>query len=136
MVMTLIDDRNGPQIQSLWGADPTEREIGTVWPAEDWLFSSTCFPDACDAEVTVEGRGQKTWLLTRDGRSYSGVDEGLDCDGTVLTRSLHFTVSAAEAVADVHTATRIEGRLTIRVMCPGFTEPERATFSLSGTLNV
>lgn len=134
MEMTLTRYENGPQMQFLWGADQTQREIGRVWPAEDWLFSSTCFPDACDAEVTVEGRGKKTWLLTKDGRSYSGSDEGLDCDGTVVTRALSFTISDADTVDDVYRATNIEGRLTIQVQCPGYSMPERAIFSLSGTL--
>ncbi len=134
MEMTLIDYRNGPQSPSLWGAAPDEREIGTVWPAEDWLFSSTCFPEACDAEVTVEGRGMRTWDLRKDGRTYAGKDEGLDCQGTTVTRVLGFTVSGADTVAGVHTATSVEGRLTISVQCPGFSAPQRATFSLSGVL--
>jgi hypothetical protein len=134
MEMTLIDYRNGPQSQSLWGAAPDEREIGTVWPAEDWLFSSTCFPQACDTEVTVEGRGMRTWTLRRNGRSYAGRDEGLDCHGATVTRILNFTVSTADTVDDVYIATGVEGRLTISVQCPGFTEPQRATFSLSGVL--
>ncbi|MGH2628956.1 MAG: CHAT domain-containing protein [Actinomycetota bacterium] len=135
MEMTLIDYRNGPQSQSLWGADPTEREIGRVWPAEDWLFSSTCYPEACDTEVTVEGRGKKAWVLTKEGRAYADVAEGFDCDGTVVTRALNLTVSGADTVGDVYTATNVEGRLIIQMLCPGNSEPERATFSLSGTLN-
>ncbi|MET0801082.1 MAG: CHAT domain-containing protein [Actinomycetota bacterium] len=135
MEMTLIDYRNGPQSQSLWGADPTEREIGTVWPAEDWLFSSTCYPEACDTEVTVQGRGKKAWALTKDGRAYADVAEGLDCDGTVVTRALTLTVSGADTVGEVYTATNVEGRLIIQMRCPGYSEAERATFSLSGTLN-
>jgi hypothetical protein len=135
MVMTLIGYENGGQTKFLWGAAADEREIGRVWPAEDWLFSSTCFPDACDAEVTVEGRGQRTWLLKKDGRSYTGVDEGFDCDGTVITRTLRFTVSEAELVADVYTASSVEGLLEIQVTCPGFDAPQRAKFSLSGTLS-
>ena len=134
MEMILIDYRNGPQSPSLWGAAPDEREIGTVWPAEDWLFSSTCFPEACDTEVTVEGRGMRTWDLRKDGRTYAGKDEGLDCQGTTVTRVLSFTVSGADTVDGVHTATSVEGRLTISVQCPGFSEPQRATFSLSGLL--
>jgi hypothetical protein len=134
MEMTLIDYRNGPQSPSLWGAAPDEREIGTVWPAEDWLFSSTCFPEACDTEVTVEGRGMRTWDLRKEGRTYTGNDEGLDCQGTTVTRALSFTVSGADTVDGVHTATSVEGRLTISVQCPGFSEPQRATFSLSGLL--
>ena len=135
MEMTLIRYENGPQMQFLWGADQTQREIGRVWPAEDWLFSSTCFPDSCDSEVTVQGRGKKTWLLTKDGRSYADVTEGLDCDGTVVTRALNITVSDADTIDDVYRATNVEGRLTIQVQCPGYSAPERATFSLSGTLN-
>ena len=134
MEMTLIDYRNGPQSPSLWGAATDEREIGTVWPAEDWLFASTCFPEACDTEVTVEGRGLRTWTLGKDGRSYSGKDEGLDCQDSTVTRVLRFTVSGADTVEGVYTATSVEGRLTISVQCPGFDAPQRATFSLSGVL--
>lgn len=135
MEMTLIDYRNGPQSPSLWGAAPDEREIGTVWPAEDWLFSSTCFPEACDTEVTVEGRGMRTWDLRKDGRAYTGKDEGLDCNDTTVTRLLSFTVSGADTVDGVYTATSVEGRLSIDVQCPGFDAPQRATFSLSGMLS-
>ena len=34
--------------------------------------------EACDTEVTVQGRGKKAWALTKDGRAYADVAEGLD----------------------------------------------------------
>jgi CHAT domain-containing protein len=137
MTMKLVTYRNGPQLLDLWGADADQRQLGRIWPQENWLFSSLCYPTACDTEVTVEGRGLKTWRLTKDGREYSGVDEGAGCKGATVTRAVHFTVSSADTVGEVYTATSVEGRLSIDVTCTAFnfTTPEHAEFSLSGTLN-
>ena len=52
-----------------------------------------------------------------------------------MTRALTLTVSGADTVGEVYTATNVEGRLIIQMRCPGYSEAERATFSLSGTLN-
>jgi hypothetical protein len=135
MTMTLVSYRNGPQLLDLWGADANERQIGRTWPQENWIFSSSCYPQSCDAEVTVEGRGLKTWNLTKDGREYTGLDIGAGCKQAPVTRAVHFTVSDADMVNDVYTATSVEGRLTIDVTCEGFDAAEHAEFSLSGTLN-
>jgi CHAT domain-containing protein len=137
MVMRLVEYRNGPQLRDLWGADEDHRWIGREWPGENWFFMSRCYPQACETDLTVEGRGKRAWDLTKDGREYSGSTPGAGCKGAVVTRAVHLTVSQADVVDEVLTATHVEGRLTIEVTCDafGFTQPEHAEFSLSGSLN-
>ena len=134
MVMTLDKHVGELQLNELWGEPNSEDQGGMTWPAENWLFSSTCFPKACDVELTVEGRVKRAWRLTKDGREYSDSDPGVGCK-MPLTRYVTFIVSGADIVDDVFTATSIQGRLTIEVTCPGFSRPERAEFELVGSLN-
>src|SRR5439155_13963018 len=117
MVMRLVEYRNGPQLKDLWGADEAHRQIGRVWPSENWLFTSRCYPQACETDLTVEGRGKRAWDLAKDGREYSGTTPGAGCKGAVVSRSVHLTVSQADVVNAVLTATHVEGRLTIEVTC-------------------
>jgi hypothetical protein len=135
MVMTLVKYPNPPELRELWGAGEDQRWVGREWPHENWLFTSRCFPQACETDLTVEGRGKRAWALEKDGREYAGTTPGAGCKGAVVTRSVHLTVSQADVVNEVFTATHVEGRLTIDVTCPGFTQPEHAEFSLSGSLN-
>jgi len=103
----------------LWGI--LQPEVGDR-RQETWIMNSACGDVACDVTWESVETPNRFQSLERDGRFYSGFDEGLArCgeDNVPVTRRLELGVFDALSVDDVWSAQDVQGELVVTWSCDG-----------------